>query len=298
MRSSGIGRDAPPVSRVLVAATALEAVILIVVGAALFAAPSIAEDAWPWRLTPFNTRFMGSIYLSALVPVVVLLRARRWDPGRFVVPSIFVFTAVVAVVSVIHENDFLFGERPVVSWGWFLIYTFLAVNAGVHVFLSRGLPLGDRWRPTGAWRGMLVVQGLVLAGYGIALLVAPGAASDFWPWPIDDLHAQMYSAMFLTGGVGSLVLARAASPLELFTGGLTEVVFGATAILGLAMVDSSRATVGWDRAGTWVWIGGFALILLAGAAIVQKAQWFARAGSTGQSSTPRSPRAPLSARRP
>ena len=35
-------------------------------GVVLVFAPTLSHDIWGWELTPFNTRFLGAIYLAAL----------------------------------------------------------------------------------------------------------------------------------------------------------------------------------------------------------------------------------------
>ena len=111
----------------------------------------------------------------------------------------------------------------------------------------------------------------MLGLYGLGLLLAPATFSAFWPWRLDSFHGQMYSAVFLTGVVTSATLYRAAAPIELFTAGLSQALLGGLAILGLIVVDAAVHRVNWSAPGTWLWLGAFAVIALAGAAMVTQA---------------------------
>src|SRR3990172_2391118 len=64
------------------AVTFIEVIVLFGAGFGLFFLPDLARELWPWPPAPFNTRFLGSIYLTALLPVAVMLIAGRWAPAR------------------------------------------------------------------------------------------------------------------------------------------------------------------------------------------------------------------------
>ncbi len=42
-------------------------ILLVIVGGGLFFFPTFSQPRWLWPLAPFNTRFLGAIYLTALV---------------------------------------------------------------------------------------------------------------------------------------------------------------------------------------------------------------------------------------
>jgi hypothetical protein len=115
----------------------------------------------------------------------------------------------------------------------------------------------------------LLAQAAVFGLYAIGLLAVPGRASAFWPWPVDDFHARLYSVAFLTPALGALLLARAAAWDEVLTLGLTQVVGGLLSILGLVIIHAGGSPVDWAAPGTWLWIGMFAVLELAGIGLVQ-----------------------------
>jgi hypothetical protein len=243
--------------------------LVVFAGAGLFFVPDLVTPRWPWSLTPFNTRFLGAVYLSELLAAVVAVVVSRWAPGRLILPQAVTFTAVVTLASLVHLDRF--DPQRLVTWLWFVLYTVPLAILAYYLWRYRRLPPAEAAPPAPPWRAYLLGQAVVLGLYGIGLLVAPGLFSAFWPWPIDSFHGQVYSAVFLTGAVGSFVLARAAAPIEFLTQGLAQATLGTCAIAGLAIVDAAVHRVDWSAFGTWLWVGAFAVVLVAGLSMLWQA---------------------------
>ena len=210
-----------PISLVLRAITGIEVVVLALTGFGLYFLPSVAADNWPWQLTPFNTRFLGAIYLSSLVPVATMFAIPRWFPAGIVLPPLLTFTFIVLVVSTVFSERFDFDRSS--SWIWFALYVLLPASSAWHLYLYRDRErVGDSGSSSPAARYLALTLGGLLAVYGIALVVAPEAATDFWPWNIDAFHARMYSAPFLAGAVGLLCLPPRSTTLETAGAGLAR----------------------------------------------------------------------------
>jgi len=271
-----LGQSTNPPMPALYRLVFLVVALVVFAGAGLFFVPDLVIARWPWSLTPFNTRFLGAVYLSELLAVVVAVVVSRWAPGRLLLPQAVAFTAVVTVTSLVNLNRFD-PQRPV-TWLWFVLYTVPLAILAYYLWRYRRLPPAEPAPPAPPWRAYLLGQAVVLGLYGLGLLVAPGVFAAFWPWPIDSFHGQVYSAVFLTGAVGSFVLSRAAAPVEFLTQGLAQTALGAGAIAGLAIVDAAVHRVDWSAFGTWLWIGGFAVILVAGLGML----WQARATTGGE----------------
>ncbi|GAA2725836.1 hypothetical protein [Cellulomonas aerilata] len=58
-----------PIPRALAAVLALQGVVLLVVGVALFVAPTLSERLWPWTLTPLTARVVAAWLLAFAVAV-------------------------------------------------------------------------------------------------------------------------------------------------------------------------------------------------------------------------------------
>jgi len=242
-------------------------------GSSLLLAPGLISQRWLWDLTPFNTRFLGAIYLTELAAIGVLVVVNRWSPARLVLPLAFIFTALVSLVSVLHLDRF--DARRAATWGWFVLYVGSVVITAYLLWRYRRLPPADPTPPARGWRWYFRVQGASVGFYGLGLLLLPATFSAGWPWPIDPFHAQMYSAILIIYAVGAYILLRAAAPLEFFTLGLAQSLFGWGVIMGLVIVDSSVHRVDWSAWSTWVWMAAFAGLGGAGLAMVWQA-WAAR----------------------
>lgn len=252
----------PPLTQLLRAMTFIEVVVLAAAGFGLFLLPDTAATLWPWALTPFNTRFLGAIYIPAMVAVALMLRGGRWYPARPVVWTIFSFTAVVLVVSLLNTSVFDFSRWG--TWLWFALYIALPLNSAYHLWLYRRVPTTILQQISPALRYLLLIFGGALGLYGVGLLVAPLTFTAFWPWALDAFHAQLYSATFFSGAFGLIVISRAAIPYELGGAGVTQSLLGVLALVGLIIVNAQVNRVDWSNGSTWLWVGMFAAMILVG----------------------------------
>jgi hypothetical protein len=250
----------------------LQAVALaLVVGGSLFLVPRLARSLWPWPLAPFTMRFLGAVYLAELVGVILLLIVPRWGAARLLLPMAAAFIALVTAVSFLHLDRFDFQKWG--TWAWFILYIAPLIVFAYHLPFYRRLPPAADTAPTPApWRYYLRAQGIVLGLYGIGLFLAPATFGAFWPWEIDAFHGQMYGAVFISGAVGSFILARAAAPVEFAAAGIPQFALGLLAIVGLVIVNLSQRSVNWSLPGTWLWVAGFVALALAGLGMARHAR--------------------------
>ncbi|HST67515.1 MAG TPA: hypothetical protein VLM05_20260 [Mycobacteriales bacterium] len=68
-----------PVPAWLVAAFALQGLVMLVVGAALFVAPATARTLWPWPLTPLTARVVAAWLIAFAVAAVLTVLERDLD---------------------------------------------------------------------------------------------------------------------------------------------------------------------------------------------------------------------------
>jgi hypothetical protein len=259
----------PKISLLLRSLTFVEVVVLFVAGFGLFFIPKLIEPLWPWELLPFNTRFLGAVYAASCIAAVMQTLYARWSPARLVTPMIFIFTAIIVVLSFVYIDIFDFRRWEV--WVWFGLYIVIPVNALYHLWLYRFLPPADSAPIESSTRMILFAQTVILGLYGLALVVFPSAAKTIWSWEIDVFHAQLYSVTFITPALGAYVLMKGASRLEWQTMGLTQIVLGLFPIIGLLLVDVSLQRVSWSAVGTWIWLALFTAILVVGIWMMRQA---------------------------
>lgn len=254
--------DNPQITRLLRFFTAFEAVLLLIVGVGLFLMASTFASWWPWFLTPFNARFLGAVYLASSAAAGILAWFGRWSPARVVVPMIFSFTIIVLGVSLVYMERFT--NNALSTAAWFALYIAIPLNALYHLWLYRELAPVPGEERSPLLLNVLRIQGIILGLYGVLLLVVPTSFVRFWPWPVDDFHARMYSVIFITPAVGTWFLLRSSTKLELSALGVTQIAGGALPIASVFLVGSAAQNVNWGAVETWLWVALFAGIALSG----------------------------------
>lgn len=231
--------------------------------------PQGVEAAIPWPVPPLHARFLGAMYLSGAAFMIGCLLARRWDEVRVVVPMLGVWTGTLGIVSLLHLAEFDFGRSQ--SQVWFAAYGAFPVIAFWLAWRMRAMPAGQDGGPAQggilpAWvNRYLRAQGLAITLLALALLLAPTAMSDLWPWPVTPLLAQLYGAPFLAYGVGSLLLARETRwPPQRIAVAATR-VFAALVLLASLL---HRALFSTAELADLLWFGAFLVAVLALGAIV------------------------------
>ncbi|MBW4621990.1 MAG: hypothetical protein KME17_21825 [Cyanosarcina radialis HA8281-LM2] len=264
----------PTISPWLRWVSAIEIVVLLAAGALLFFITDLRNPWWVWKITPYNTRFLGAVYIASLVPIAGLLWARRWRMARLVLSMQLVFTAVLLVVSLLYLDRFNLSRKIV--WGWFFLYTTIPLNAAYHLWVYRHL---SRWNTTSvSWRSrnssrlFLVIPAVVSGLYGLGLLLLPNVFSAFWPWKLDSFHGQLYSSIFLTLAVAGGILSRTPTKTESLVLGITQITLGGLAILGTAIADTTLRKISWSVPSTWLWLALFGLMAVAGGITVWRSR--------------------------
>ncbi len=147
---------------------------------------------------------------------------------------------------------------------WWIIFVVTPLKSAYFVWRYRHTAPSLATPTPRALSSFLALEALGTGVYGALLLVAPTWSTSFWPWPIDAFHGRLYSALFVTLAVGSFLVLRRAAPNEFATLGATQATLGLTAFAGLVIVDANVQKVDWDAIGTWIWVGGCAVTVLAG----------------------------------
>lgn len=259
--------DNPDITKLFLWVTAVESGVLIIAGAGLLFFPWIMGSLWPWDVAPFNVLLLGSIYSASIVATVLTVYFRRWAPARIVAPMILLFTVVVLVVSLVNPDRFDLGHYS--TWLWFFLYIGIPLNAGYYMWLQRRRKPYFPYPLPSPWKVILLAPVAVLGLYGLGLLVAPETFTSFWPWSIDAFHGRMYSVAYLTPALGSVLLWRAAAPVESLTMGLTQATGGFVPMIGLVIVDGNvGGKVDWSASGTWLWLASFAILFLTGLGLI------------------------------
>ena len=118
------------------------------------------------------------------------------------------------------------------------------------------------------WGFILRSTGFLVGLYGFGLIVLPNVFSSLFPWSLDVFHSQLYSAIYITGGVMMFSITTLATPAEFVATGLTVATFSTFAILGLFIVDTNVNKIDWAAPNTLIWLVSLAILALLGIAMI------------------------------
>jgi hypothetical protein len=172
-----------------------------------FFLPTHVDWALPWLVPPLHVRFLGAMYLSGATFMALSLFANRWDEVRVVLPMIAIWTGMLFIISLFYLGEFNFTKPQ--PWIWFIAYLVYPAIALWLAWQYRNVDTDSMGAALPAWACIyLLAQGIVATVLGSVLLLASNFMVSVWPWKITQLLAQLYSAPFLSYGIGSLLLAR------------------------------------------------------------------------------------------
>jgi hypothetical protein len=196
------------------------------------------QKSIPFSIPALHARFLGAMYLSAFVLLLGGCLYGRWSDITVVPAMTAVWTSGIFVVSLLHTD--LFDFSTIQTWIWFVAYgVYPAIALWVAWAHRNEILAAGRGGNVPAWvRAWLLGQGILLALLAAALFVAPSTMAGVWPWPIPDELAQLYSAPFLSFGIGSLLLGRMGLWSRMRTGAITMAVF-AVGVLTASFIHRS-----------------------------------------------------------
>ncbi|HEY5901526.1 MAG TPA: hypothetical protein VIU39_03160 [Anaerolineales bacterium] len=215
--------------------------------------PGLVNWAIPWLVPPLHARFLGSMYLSGATFMAGCLLARRYAEVRVVVPMIAIWTGMLLIVSLFYLDQFDYTIPPTYIWfAAYIVYPLIALWLAWKHRLDREQLPGPAL--PGWARAYLAVQGAGAVLLALALLFLPQAMIPAWPWKITRLLAQIYSAPFLSYGIGSLMLARQKRWSEVAIAVRAMLVFAGGVLLASLI---HRSLFSAARPAAWIWLGGF-----------------------------------------
>ena len=264
----------PPVPSFLRLVLGAECSVVFVAGVLLFFLPGLAANLWAWTIPPFNSRFVGAVYLAAYLPLVLFWLVPRWKPGRLTLWMILTFTTLILITMIVHRDAFEW-SRPATFLVYWPLYVFLPINSVVFLYRSGGAGVANGYDGPPLLRTVLLVFSLLGGAYGLGLFVAPEALTRFWPWHVDAFHARMYAAAFVTPAVAAWILSfRRRFASEYLSMGLNLILGGLLPILGTLWTSLSlppERQVNFASAGTWIYFGIFLLTGILGIVLVNEA---------------------------
>ncbi len=247
-------KEIPAAQRVFFVVIAVAALFVAYLG---LVTPANMDRSFTWAvLPPLHAGFVGMLYLFGGVFMVGCVLARRRSQVSGALPAIALFTSLLLLATVLNSEAFDFDLAPV--WVWTLSYTIYPAIAVLLIWRARAHRPADAGAGAGAlpsWaRTFLQAQAVVFALVGLALLIAPSAMVDAWPWPISAGLAQFYGGPFLAYAVCSRHYAGKPAWADLAAIVPAMLVFTSGTIV--VSLQHSELFSSSDLAA-WVWFGGF-----------------------------------------
>ena len=223
-----------------------------------FFLPLHVDWALPWLVPPLHARFLGSMYLSGATFMALSLFANRWNEVRVVLPMIAIWTGMLFIISLFYLGEFNFAKPQ--PWIWFGAYLAYPVIALWLAWQYRNVDIAPIGASMPGWaRIYLLAQGIIATILGLVLLFAPNLMVSVWPWKITQLLARLYSAPFLSYGIGSLLLARRETWVEVRIPVIATLVF-AVGVLIASIIH--RGLFSMADFSDWLWFISFAIASL------------------------------------
>lgn len=231
-----------------------------------FFIPEQVDKALPWLVPPLHARFIGAIYLSCIILMGGSIMARRYAEVRTAVFMIAIWTSELFVISLMYLNEFNFSRAP--AWFWSVAYIIFPLIGLWLTWVHRNERDQSVNSSLPNWiRIYFFAQGLIVTMLALALLFAPEFMVNVWPWKVTRMLIQMYSGPFLAYGLGSLMLSRQRTWLEVRLVAMASFALAVGVLIASAI---HRTLFSASTISTWIWFGGFSLAaLLLGAVILR-----------------------------
>jgi hypothetical protein len=248
------------------------AVLVLLAGFQLFVFTGRTGTYFAWTIVnPLAAAFLGAGYWASVAIEGLCARQRVWANARIAVPSVFLFTVLTLVATLLHLDKFhLGGSVPagtrVVTWAWIAVYVLVPLLMLIVLATQARTPGVDPPRSVllpGWVYAALAGQAIILFGFGVALFAAPGPTAPLWPWQLTPLLAQATGAWLISLGVaaGQALLERDARRLR--PAAVGYVLF---AVLQAIAVARYPGQFDWGSAAGVFYLVFLATILLAGLA--------------------------------
>jgi hypothetical protein len=209
--------------------------LALIAGALLFLGATRTDAWWSWTIQPpLTAATLGAFYWAAFVLILMAARSQTWARARPAVYPVAVIAVLLLIITLMHIDRFdlnsLFGVF------WVVAYALVPVLLAWTLVEQRGTPgedtRGAQRLPVLLRRG-LIVEGAVMLGAGLLLLVGPGAADDVWPWALSPLTSRAIGSFLFGIGLAALIAVRDDDPLSFRGAALAYTALGLLELLAL-----------------------------------------------------------------
>lgn len=246
------------------------------------------DIAFAWTIEPpLSAAFLGAGYAAGFLLTALTLRDGRWATARIAIVTVFIFTSLTLLVTLVHLDRFHLDSgdsvAQVAAWLWLAVYVLVPPWMALALYLA--WRAGDEDPPVAhpMGGGMRLALGLVavaMLAVGAALLFDPDWMAGEWPWTLTPLTGRAIGAWLIALGLAGFVAIRERDLIRLVPASVAFVAFGVLQAVALARFSED---VSWGEAGTWAylaWLAALMAIGLYGGLAASGLSPFARAAGT------------------
>ena len=215
--------------------------------------------SFAWTILSFMTAaFLGAGYLAAFILEFLAFREKTWANARVAVPSVFLFTTLTLVATLLHLDKFHLNSpifsAMVAAYIWLAIY--IAVPIAMLILLIYQIRLQGatpkRKATLTTWmRLALATQGTIMLVTGIILFISQATASTFWPWALTPLTSRAIGAWLIGIGVIALHMTWENDHQR---NRIAYISYAALGILQAVSLVRYAGEVNWSTAGSWIYL--------------------------------------------
>jgi hypothetical protein len=250
----------------------IAAVLVFLAGFQLFVFTGQTATHFAWTIVnPLAAAFLGSAYWAAVAIEALAGRQALWANARIAIPAVLVFTVLTLMTTLLHLGKFHLGAKfapgtQVVTWAWIAIYALVPLLMLIMLVRQARVPGADPPRSARLPRWLYVLlgaQAIVLVGFGIVLLIAPGQTAPLWPWKLTTLVAQATASWLIALGVAAAQALIERDARRLLPASAGYLLLGILELIALARYPHQFR---WGSAPGVIYLIFLGTILLAGAA--------------------------------
>jgi hypothetical protein len=247
-------------------------VLVLLAGFQLFVFTGRTGTFFAWTIAnPLAAAFLGAGYWASVSIEALAGRQRLWANARIAVPSVFVFTVLTLVATLLHLGQLHLGAHVpaatrAVTVAWIGIYVLVPALLLVVLAVQARTPGVDppRSAPLPAWLlAVLAAQAAVLLAVGLALFAAPGPTAAMWPWKLTPLLAQATGAWLISLGVAAGHAIRERDARRLRPAAVGYILLTALQVIALLRFPDRFA---WSSASGVIYLIFLGTMLLTGVA--------------------------------
>jgi hypothetical protein len=215
--------------------------------------------SFAWTIqSSITAAFLGAGYLSSFLLEFLAYRQKTWANARVAVPSVFLFTTLTLVATLLHLDKFHL-NNPVASamvaaYLWLAIYIAVPIAMLIlliyQIRLHGSTPKRKATLPT--WmRLILLAQGTIMLITGMILFLSQSTASAFWPWALTPLTSRAIGAWLIGIGVIALHMTWENDHQR---NRIAYISYATLGILQAASLVRYAGEVNWSTTGSWIYL--------------------------------------------